>query len=215
MRDDFTEEVKRSLAARVNYLCSNPECRAQTAGPRVDSAKSINIGVAAHITSAAPSGPRYNPLLSTEQRCHFDNGIWLCQNCAKMIDNDVLRFTEKLLRTWKTHAEDHARNSLGKTAAVGIQSTTVFQPAESESERKRRAILPWKEKWVTLSIMSTGRAVMLIGPVYGTSTVQVRDCTEFYVVIGGNDWSRSISLTNIEIAFDTANNRLELQERHV
>src|SRR5215470_11337313 len=127
MRDDFTEEVKRNLAARVNYLCSNPECCAQTAGPREDSARSVNIGVAAHITSAAPGGPRYNRLLSAEQRCHSDNGIWLCQNCAKMIDNDVLRFTETLLRTWKRRAEDHARNSLGKTAAVGLQTTTIVQ----------------------------------------------------------------------------------------
>src|SRR5579862_1474112 len=106
MRDDFTEEVKRTLATRVNYLCSNPECRAQTAGPREDSAKSVNIGVAAHITSAAAGGPRYSSSPSTEQRCHSDNGIWLCQNCAKMIDNDILRFNETLLHTWKTRAED-------------------------------------------------------------------------------------------------------------
>jgi len=33
MRDDFTEEVKRTLAARVGYFCSNPDCRAQPTGP--------------------------------------------------------------------------------------------------------------------------------------------------------------------------------------
>ena len=116
MRDDFTEEVKRTLAARVSYICSNPDCRAQTTGPQDDATKVVNVGVAAHITAASAGGPRYNSALSAEVRRHFDNGIWLCQNCAKLVDSDVLRFQETLLRAWKTVAEDRARNSLGKTA---------------------------------------------------------------------------------------------------
>jgi hypothetical protein len=76
----------------------------------------VNLGVAAHITGAAAGGPRYDGSLSAVQRRHSDNGIWLCQNCAKLIDKDISRFTEKLLRAWKTLSEDRARNSLGKTA---------------------------------------------------------------------------------------------------
>jgi hypothetical protein len=102
MRDDFTEEVKRTLAARVNSRCSNPECRAQTTGPQDDATKAVNVGVAAHITAASAGGPRYDPTLSPEKRRHSDNGIWLCQNCAKLADSDVLRFHETLLRAWKT-----------------------------------------------------------------------------------------------------------------
>jgi hypothetical protein len=64
MRDDFNKEVKRVIAARVNNLCSNPSCRAQTSGPKVDSTKAINIGVAAHITAASPGGPRYESALT-------------------------------------------------------------------------------------------------------------------------------------------------------
>lgn len=115
MRDDFTEEAKRTLAARVNSCCSNPDCQAQTTGPQDDSAKAVNVGVAAHVTAASQGGPRYNPALTPEQRRHLDNGIWLCQNCAKLVDSDLLRFTETLLRAWKMVAEDRARNSLGKT----------------------------------------------------------------------------------------------------
>jgi hypothetical protein len=80
-----------------------------------------------------------------------------------------------------------------------------------------RAILAHKGELITLSEMNTGRAVMMIGPVRGSSWVHVLDCTEFFVTVGkvGPDgWSRSISLKDIEISFDNAHNRLELQERH-
>jgi len=210
MRDDFSEEVKRALANRVGNDCSNPECHAKTSGPQLDSTKALNIGVAAHITSASPGGPRFNLSLTNEQRCHADNGIWLCQNCAKLIDNDVSRFSETLLNAWKTIAEDRARNTIGKTAAA---------VPETESQRKRRKILQWKDKTVTLSQMATGRAVMTIGPRIGTGAVNVLDCDEDTVRVGVNPgsstgWSRSISLSNITIGFDDAWNRLELQERY-
>ncbi len=58
-------------------------------------------------------------------RSSIDNGIWLCQNCGKLIDSDMTRFTESLLRAWKLTAEDHARYSLGRTAGT---STLVGKP---------------------------------------------------------------------------------------
>ena len=116
MRDDFTDDVKRVLADRVGYHCSNPDCNALTTGPRDQPGKAVSLGVAAHITGAAAGGPRFNPALTPAQRRHPDNGIWLCQNCAKLIDNDTSRFSEPLLRAWKIVAEDRARTSLGKTA---------------------------------------------------------------------------------------------------
>jgi len=207
MRDDFTEEVKRTMAARTGNTCSNPDCRALTSGPQDDPTKALNVGVAAHITGAAERGERYNPMLSSEERRHPDNGIWLCQTCAKRIDNDASRYTEKLLRAWKEIAEDRAFRSIGKT---------VTPAAESESQRKLRAILPSKGKTIKLSEMNSGKAAILGGPVRGSSFVQVFDCSEFHVRVGktGNDgFSKSISLANIEICFDEHGN-LELQERH-
>lgn len=205
MRDDFTEEVKRAIAARVGNLCSNPDCRALTSGPQEDPAKALNVGVAAHITSAAPGGPRYDPSLSADSRRHPDNAIWLCQTCAKLVDNDPSRFRESLLRAWKTAAEQQALSSIGKTAAA---------TAESESRRKLRAMLPWKGKDITLAQMNTGKAVMLIGPVGGRAAVKLLDCNEFFITIGNSESSRSISLANIEVSFDSTRNCLELQERY-
>ena len=209
MRDDFASEVKRTLAARVGNLCSRPECRALTSGPQDDPTKAMNVGVAAHITGAAPGGPRYDPSLTSEQRCHADNGIWLCQNCAKIVDNDVAQFPAEVLRAWKTLAEHHARSMIGKTPPP-------LRP-QSERERKMHKILEWKGKAVTLTAMNTGQAVMMLGPKRGSSQVLVVDCTEDYVTVGPVDsqaWKRSISLDNIRTTHDHDHNRLELQERY-
>ena len=61
--------------------------------------------MAAHITAASPGGPRWDVAISAGQRTDVANGIWLCQTCAKVIDDAPLAFTEEGLRAWKQHAE--------------------------------------------------------------------------------------------------------------
>ena len=118
MRDDFNEDVKRNIAARVGYRCSSPTCRAPTSGPQADPSKSLNVGVASHITAASPGGPRFDPALTPEERRQANNAIWLCQTCGKLVDNDKLRFTEEELRRWKQQAEGEALLRIGKTASI-------------------------------------------------------------------------------------------------
>jgi hypothetical protein len=130
MRDDFPEDVKRTVAARVGYRCSRPECRALTSGPQVDPSKALNIGVAAHITAASPGGPRYDLALTSEERRHANNAIWLCQNCGKLVDNDPVRFTEGDLRHWKQTAETQALALIGKTATAADPLHEEFSEEE-------------------------------------------------------------------------------------
>jgi hypothetical protein len=75
----------------------------------------VNVGVAAHISAAAVGGPRYDPNLSQEERSAASNGIWLCQNCAKIVDNDLARFTVTFLKDRKLVAELDAQDKVGKT----------------------------------------------------------------------------------------------------
>lgn len=56
MRDDFSTKTIELLAKRVGYLCSNPLHRAPTIGPGHHDEKTMNVGVAAHITAASSSG---------------------------------------------------------------------------------------------------------------------------------------------------------------
>ena len=47
--------------------------------------------------------------MSSEYSSSFDNGIWLCQTCAKVIDDDAVKYTKVLLFAWKKAAEELAR----------------------------------------------------------------------------------------------------------
>ena len=104
MRDNFSKNVKENLAKRVGYLCSNPECSCLTIGPKKGKNGAVNIGVACHITAASEEGPRYNKNINTIQRKSYENGIWLCQNCSKIIDSDEEKYTTQLLLKWKAIA---------------------------------------------------------------------------------------------------------------
>lgn len=112
MRDNFSAATIKILAARVAYICSNPNCNKPTVGAGQEKDKAVNIGVAAHITAAAPGGKRYNAALSPAERVDSSNGIWLCQNCSKLIDSDDKVYTIALLQDWKHSAEQKAQMAI-------------------------------------------------------------------------------------------------------
>jgi hypothetical protein len=138
MKDNFPHTTKETLAKRVGMRCSNPLCQRLTSGPRSDPAKFVNIGVACHITAASENGPRYDSTLPRGQRKSIENGLWLCQFCAKLIDNDEIRFTACELRDWKRLAEERAQLEIDmyiapKTTAMPDEkcdSYTLFQHSD-------------------------------------------------------------------------------------
>lgn len=68
----------------------------------------MNIGIAAHITAAAPGigARRYDPSLTSNERSSIENGIWLCRSCDGMVDRDAVRFSvEMLKRIRRDHTE--------------------------------------------------------------------------------------------------------------
>ena len=121
MRDDFSLKTKELLAKRVANRCSNPGCRRLTSGPQEDPTKVVNIGVAAHITAASTDGPRFDPSLTPDQRRSVKNGIWLCQSCAKLVDNDPIRYGADVLCQWKVQTE----KALPKSLSIGGVSTSI------------------------------------------------------------------------------------------
>lgn len=106
MRDDFTKKVKDTLAQRAAYVCSKPGCGELTIGPNADPEKSTCTGVAAHISAASSGGKRYVENLTSTERGGVQNGIWLCQTCAKIIDTDEDCYPIEVLFSWRREHEN-------------------------------------------------------------------------------------------------------------
>lgn len=108
-RDDFTEVTRRKIGQRVGWFCSFPGCRVPTEGATSDHDGRMSIGTASHICAAAPGGPRFDEMMSPEERRSVTNGIWMCRNHGTAIDSPDSMFTTELLRAWKKDAETESR----------------------------------------------------------------------------------------------------------
>lgn len=142
-RDDFTKKTVAELAKRVAWLCSNPNCPRVTIGAKSGGEGVIITGVAAHITAAAPGGPRYNPALTLDQRKHITNGIWLCSNCSILIDRDKDAFPVSLLHDWKRIAEGRSFAAIaGSRIDAQLTRKIPVEMDEDDFEIIRRLSLP-------------------------------------------------------------------------
>jgi len=131
-RDNFSKKTINLLAERVGFLCSNPACGCHTVGPNQQDNKSTRIGKAAHITAAAPGGPRFEYGLAPALRAGIANGIWLCSNCADLIDKDQQAYSAPLLRVWKENAELKMSQSI--KAIYEINAGELFQGPYLEAD---------------------------------------------------------------------------------
>ncbi|MDO7910782.1 hypothetical protein Q6A49_09590 [Pseudomonas sp. 22-AL-CL-001] len=127
-RDDFSEATKIELLVRAASLCSR--CRVFTVGSTHAGDRKNSIGVAAHICAAAsgPGAKRYDPNQTKAERKHFDNGIWMCYSCSKLIDNEEAYHTADRLREMKAAHQAYVSSLVG-----------VIPMAPFEAENKIRA----------------------------------------------------------------------------
>lgn len=133
-RHDFKETVKKLLAERVGYHCSNPSCGVATIGPSDTPTDKEYIGVAAHIHSASiKGGPRANPNLSEEERSSFENGIHLCNKCSTLIDkNNGDGYPAELLKNWKICAEAAAKGRIYQNSPFNLFFNVSFTNLEKD-----------------------------------------------------------------------------------
>jgi hypothetical protein len=116
-RDNFSTKVKETLKLRAAFICSNPGCRRMTVAPSPENSEMVQyIGECAHITAAINGGPRFDDRLTPEYRSSIENAIFLCSNCATMIDkNNGYDYKEPVIRDWKKQHELWISNNLNKS----------------------------------------------------------------------------------------------------
>ena len=187
MRDDFTQKTKEVMAHRVGYRCSKPDCGILTRGAASDDEGTINVGFAAHITAASLDGPRYDPNLTSDQRKHHSNGIWLCGTHAKLVDSDEAHFTVKELVSWKRIAERRSfievvsskQSPVGALLAddVDVQTTADLIIDYSKSDLSAFQRMPgWPSHAIALALkMVDGKSVDVFTASGLASAIEVFD----------------------------------------
>lgn len=157
-RDEFSPDTKRRLAQRAGYLCSL--CNRLTVGPSDESDRSVNLtGVAAHISGASEGrgSRRYRRDITHEQRKDINNGIWLCETHADLIDGDEVFFTEVYLGNLKKNHETKIHfQHLGVDIEKGI-----FTEIEIDNFGKfRNTRIELSKNNLILGNNSTGKSIL-------------------------------------------------------
>jgi hypothetical protein len=122
-RDEFPERIKRTIAERASYICTN--CRRPTIGPHSNPEKSLKTGEACHIHAAAPGGPRYDLAQTPAERSNIENAIWLCTECSTRIDKDEALYSAKSLLEMKWKHEAWLKNGGIVPSLPQISLTTI------------------------------------------------------------------------------------------
>lgn len=133
-RVEFSPGIRVLVAKRAGYRCSFPGCSRTTVSAAESPDKSTSIGVASHIFSAVPGGPRGSGGLSREELKSSVNAIWLCRNHADLIDkNDGVEFPASTLISYKAlHEARIVREMEGTSTHFGwvesllIHSSPLF-----------------------------------------------------------------------------------------
>lgn len=137
---EFSEKTKRTLADRAGYRCSVPNCGRLTIGPGQGPDETASIGVAAHIYSAAPKGPRGRGGKSDAELAGIENGFWSCAIHGREIDTNQGRaYSAEELFSWKRLREEQARNERsglnisapGWLDRITIPESPLFRPGSS------------------------------------------------------------------------------------
>ena len=195
----FSKKTKDLLARRVNGICSFPGCGMHTIGPKKSKEDEIQIvGEAAHIYAASPRGPRYNEKMTDEERRHHSNGIWMCSNHAKLIDNDQITYTAETLLMWKKQAEERALENL-KNCKNLIKSftTTLIQIGQRIIfEGRWKKITHQDSEWTfTIDIFRYGTIEILNQFITGTRKFQEN---EKFIIVESQGDGRIIKDISIE-----------------
>lgn len=113
MAPNFSKKTSETLGKRASYRCSNPDCRVPTIGPNAHPEKITMLGEAAHIRGARPNSKRYDSDMTDSTRAEITNGIWLCRNCHKIIDDDDISYPMERLFHWRELHEQYVIDELG------------------------------------------------------------------------------------------------------
>lgn len=146
-RNEFTHSIKVILARRANDECSSPHCKNRTSGPHTNQNDSINMGEAAHIRGAHPGSARYDAEMTPEERGAISNAIWLCRQCAGMVDKDPNRYPVNTLYQWRTDHEEKILKQIQGGASALAERDLMRQLFQNEGSAALQIAMDRPTNW--------------------------------------------------------------------
>ncbi len=140
-RVNFSHATRMLVAGRAGNECSFPTCSRRTISPGAAGNQVSGDGIAAHIYSASPRGPRGQASLSREELEQPENCIWLCSTHAKLVDNNRGgAFPPETLHSYKALQEARVRREVqGLYSPVGwIHEVTLLDNPTFKTGQKLR-----------------------------------------------------------------------------
>lgn len=184
----FLKAARDVLEREAGFRCGYPSCRVPTIAPSNSSRSGLSqVGSAAHITAASPNGPRYDAQMSHEQRSSHDNGIWLCQTHAKLIDTDVARFPTDLLHRWKRQLRHLNQRAVGLGLDIASQTEMIRLV---RSRTLAGASLDYISEWVGDFLAETGATVVWGRELADASRLVLTELVWNDLQHGGATWAR-------------------------
>ncbi|WP_434044231.1 MULTISPECIES: hypothetical protein [Sorangium] len=123
----------------------------------------MSVGEAAHIRGAKPDSARYVESMTPEERSSITNGIWLCNICAKLIDDDESFFSVDVLYEWKRQHEERISEQLGAPAGESERRRILARAFESDGPAAIQIVLDRPDNWAALLAIELLRE--MIGPI--------------------------------------------------
>lgn len=114
-RKDFSYPTKLKIAAYCNNMCAFPTCAKKVLGGRInadDLENGFSKGVFAHIIGASSKGPRHTTETNNIDLDDVSNGILLCEEHHKLIDDNEEDYPIEVLKQWKAKIESNFKNLL-------------------------------------------------------------------------------------------------------
>lgn len=143
---EFSQAVRQRLAERVAFMCSNPLCRRLTVKRAAEGDGVVHQGKASHILPASPSGPRAGKAGQADELCRsLENGIWLCDICAREVDDNRANYPVVTLHQWKDEAEHYVEELVTQDTRLrqlrGMLSPLLSSFADPHRSARTRASL--------------------------------------------------------------------------
>lgn len=155
-RLEFSDKVRRELARKAMYVCSNPTCLRVT-GFVTTNGEARAIAEGAHIYAASQKGPRSaaptskltkDTLVTLPDKGKTKvkvldeaNGIWLCRNCHGRVDADPEEYPVDLLWKWKQEHEKF----ISSLVDLNLEQSLEALGTRLQAYGVRRKLLYWLE----------------------------------------------------------------------